>query len=189
MKKSRGQMDLERQNLVDSRLVYRGRIVNLRLDTYQIGKKTKIAEIVGHPGAVVILPVDEKGCLLLIQQWRRAASEILIELPAGGLEEKELPESAAQRELQEETGFAAKTLTALGGFFSTPGFCNEYLHFFVAEDLYPSPLSPDEDEWIDLLPTPLPDAIGMIENNKIRDAKTISGIFIYQLWKARCEKL
>jgi len=176
------------ESLVESHLAYKGKIVSLRLNTYKIGKKTKIAEVVEHPGAVVIVPVDEKGRLLLIEQWRRAASEILIELPAGTLEKNEQPESAAGRELQEETGFKAKTLTPLGGFFSAPGFCNEYLHLFAAEDLYPSPLAPDDDESIDLLPTPLSEAVEMIKKKIIRDAKTIAGIYMYQLWKGRCAK-
>ena len=186
--KSDTQRDQEQKSLVDSRWVYRGRIVHLRLDTYQLGHKTKIAEIIHHPGAVVIVPIDEKGRVLLVQQWRRAAGEIVIELPAGTLEEGEAPELCARRELREETGFAAKSMTPLGGFFSAPGFCDEYLHLFAAENLHSSPLPPDEDEQIDLLPTPLPDAIRMIEENKIRDAKTIAGLFRYQLWKGRCAK-
>lgn len=179
------QRDKERENLVDSRWVYRGRIINLRLDTYQLDHKTKIAEIIQHPGAVAIVPIDPKGRLLLVQQWRRAAGEIMIEIPAGTLEEKEQPDACAFRELQEETGFAAKTLIPLGGFFSAPGFCSEYLHLFLAKDLYPSPLPPDDDEMIDLLPVTLPEAIRLIEENKIRDVKTIAGILRYQLWSIK----
>lgn len=182
------QRDREKCSLADSRWAYQGRIIRLRLDTYQFDAKIKIAEIIHHPGAVVIIPIDEKERLLLVRQWRRAAEEILLELPAGTLEEKEQPEACAKRELQEETGFAAKTLIPLGGFFSAPGFCSEYLHLFAAEHLTSSPLPPDDDEGIDLFPTPLPDAIRMIEENKIRDVKTIAGIFKYQLWKARCER-
>jgi len=186
--KAEKQKDEEKRCLVDSRWAYRGRIVNLKLETYQIGHKAKIAEIIHHSGAAVIVPIDEKGRILLIRQWRRAAGEIMLELPAGRLEENELPDLCANRELQEETGFAAKTLTALGGFFSAPGFCNEYLHLFLAADLYPSPLLADDSEQIDLLPTPLSEAIRMVEENKIHDAKTIAGLFKYQLWKERCAK-
>jgi len=186
--KSEAQRDLERQHLVDSRWAYRGRIVNLKLETYQLGHKTKIAEIIHHPGAVVIMPIDEKGRVILVRQWRRAAGEIMLELPAGTLEENEPPEICAKRELREETGFAANTLTSLGGFFSAPGFCNEYLHLYAAEHLYSSPLPADDDEQIDLLPTPLPEALRMIDENQIRDAKTIAGLLKFQLWKARCEK-
>ena len=186
--KSDAQRDQELKSLVDSRWAYQGRVIQLKLNTYQLEGRTKIAEIIHHPGAVVIVPVDEKGRVHLVQQWRRAAQEILIELPAGTLEKGELPEDCAKRELQEEAGFAAKKITSLGGFFNAPGFCNEYLHLFAAEDLYPSPLPPDDDEQIDLLPTPLSVAMRMIEENKIRDAKTIAGLFRYQLWKAQCER-
>ena len=182
------QRESEKKRLKGSHWAYRGKVIHLRIDTYQFDHKTKIAEIVEHPGAVVIVPIDEKERVLLIQQSRKGADEILIELPAGTLEENEPPELCAKRELQEETGFAPKTMIDLGGFYSAPGFCNEYLHLFAAQDLHSSPLSPDEDEHIDLIPTPLPEAIRMIEENKIRDAKTIAGLFKYQLWKTRCAK-
>jgi ADP-ribose diphosphatase len=187
--RSESQRDRERKSLVDSRWAYRGRIVNLRLDTYQSGEVAKIAEIIHHPGAVVVVPIDENGRILLVRQWRRAAGEIMLELPAGTLEANEPPIACAKRELQEETGFAAKTMTPLGGFFSAPGFCDEYLHLFAAEDLHFSPLPHDDDEGIDLIATPLARVIQMIQENEIRDAKTIAGIFKYQLWMAKCEKL
>ena len=185
---SQKQKEIEQKNLVDRRWIYQGRLVQLQLETYQLENKTKVAEIIHHAGAVVILPIDEKGRILFVKQWRRAAKEILMELPAGTLEANELPHVCAERELREETGFGAKTLTALGGFFSAPGFCTEYLHFFVAENLHSSPLPLDDDEGIDLIPTSLEHAIQMIENNQIRDAKTIAGLFRYQLWRERCAK-
>ena len=177
------QRDKEKESLADSRWAYRGRIISLRLDTYRFGPKAKVAEIVQHLGAVVVVPVDAQKRLLLVQQWRRAAQEILTELPAGTLEENEDPALCAQRELQEETGFRSNQLTPLGGFFSAPGFCDEYLHLFAAEELHPDPLPPDEDEGIDLLRVSLSEAIGMIERNEIRDAKTIAGILRYRLWR------
>jgi ADP-ribose pyrophosphatase len=188
MKKSEGQKERERKSLIDSRWAYKGRIVDLKIETYQFDDKPMIAEIVHHRGAVVIVPIDEKGRILLIQQWRRGASEVLLELPAGTLEEKEGAEACARRELQEETGFSAKQWKSLGGFYSAPGFCTEYLHLFVAEALDPSPLPPDEDEAIDLAPTPLLEAIQMIEKNQIRDAKTVAGLFKYYLWRQACAK-
>lgn len=179
--RSVAQQEAEKNSLIDSRWAYRGRIVNLRLDTYQLGPKTKIAEIIHHPGAVVILPIAPDGKLLLVQQWRRAAGEILIELPAGTLEENEDPKLCALRELQEETGYLSEKLTPLGGFFAAPGYADEYLHLFLAEQLRPSPLPPDDDEAIDLLPLSLKDALHLIETGRIRDAKTIAGILRYNL--------
>lgn len=181
--KSQIQQELESQSLIKSDWAYEGSIISLRLDTYKIHEKIKVAEIIHHANAVVIVPVDQHNRLILVQQWRRAAKEIMIELPAGILDDKEEPELGALRELREETGFSAKKMTPLGGFYSAPGFCDEYLHLFAAEQLELDPLPADEDEQIDLLHLSIPEAIHLIEKNKIKDAKTIAGIFHYQLWK------
>ncbi len=173
------------EKVLESHWVYKGKILKLRLDTYKMEDKTKVFELVDHPGAVVIVPIDPKGRLLLIKQWRRAVGEIILELPAGKLEQDEAPLFCAQRELQEEVGYKAGRLTKLSSFYSAPGFCNERLHLFVAKDLLPSTLAPDDDEGIDVLPTYLPDAIKMIEEGKIEDAKTIAGILHYQLWEKK----
>ena len=177
--KSIEQREKERESLVKTEWIYKGKIVNLKLETYKFEDRTKIAEIIHHRGAVVILPIDLRGRLLLIQQWRRAAKDILIELPAGTLEENEDPLVCADRELQEETGFKAGKMQSLGGFFTAPGFCDEYLHLYIATDLTPSYLPPDDDELIDLLPVTIKEAKHLIEENKIRDAKTIAGILKY----------
>ncbi len=170
------------EKILESHLAYQGKIIKLRLDTYQMKETTRVFELVDHPGAVVIVPIDPKGRLLLIRQWRRAVGKIILELPAGTLEPDEAPLFSAQRELQEETGYKAGRLTKLSSFYSAPGFCNEQLHLFVAEDLLPSRLAADDDEGIDVVPTYLPDAIQMIEDGTLADAKSIAGILHYQLW-------
>lgn len=177
------QKDKERASLIETKWVYKGCIIDLKLETYQFGDRMKVAEIIHHSGAIVVVPIDPEGRILLVQQWRRAVGEITIELPAGTIEPNEDPLDCAKRELQEETGFAAKKIAPLGGFFSAPGFCDEYLHLFLAEQLHPSPLEPDEDEMIDLLPVTVKEAKHMIEHNQIRDAKTIAGILRYLLCK------
>jgi ADP-ribose pyrophosphatase len=174
-----------RERLLDSHWAYQGKIIKLRLDTYQIDAKTKVFELVSHPGAVVIIPVDPKGNLLLVSQWRRACQKTLLELPAGTLEEGEDPLFCAQRELQEETGHRGQKWTSLKGFYSAPGFCDEYLHLFVAEDLLPSQLAPDEDEGIDVVPIRLDQAVHAIEEGKIVDAKSIASILRYQIWSQK----
>ena len=98
-------------------------------------------EVVTHPGAAAILPIDEEGNLVLIKQWRHAVREILIEVPAGVLEKGEEPIICAQRELQEETGYKAHKLSPLGGFFTASGFCNEYIFLFLAKDFRKLPSS------------------------------------------------
>lgn len=177
--RSQEQRDKERESLIDSKWIYQGKIVHLKLETYKFGNRTKVAEIIHHSGAVVIVPIAPDGKIILVQQWRRAVGEITIELPAGTLEANEDPLECAKRELQEETGFGARKVTPLGGFYSAPGFCDEYLHLFLAQDLHSSPLEPDDDEAIDLLPLTVKEAKQMIEQNKIRDAKTVAGILRY----------
>lgn len=177
--KSIKQRDREKNSKVKSEWIYNGKIVNLKLETYKIENKTKLAEVIHHPGAVVVLPIDAEGKLLLIQQWRRAAREILIELPAGTLEKNEEPLVCAKRELQEEIGFKAGNLQALGGFFTAPGYCNEYLYFYIATELTPSSLPPDDDEFIDLFPVTVNEAKQLIKENRIKDAKTVAGVLKY----------
>lgn len=176
------QEEFEADSFTGSQVVFEGRVINLRLNSYLFDEKPKIFEIVEHPGAAVIVPIDESGKIILVRQWRRAAEEILIELPAGMLEKEEEPIVCAQRELQEETGFGAHKFTSLGGFYSAPGFCNEFLHLFLAEDLYSAPLPPDENESIDLLLLSLEEILELIRQNQILDAKTVAGILRYQLF-------
>jgi ADP-ribose pyrophosphatase len=182
--KAQLQKEREAQTLTTSKTVYEGKTIQLRVDTYDLNKKKKVFEIVCHPAAVVIVPVDQHNHLILVQQWRRAVKEITIELPAGTLESGEEPSACALRELREETGLSSEKMTPLGGFYSAPGFCDEYLHLFVAEHLKPDPLPADEDEGIDLLHLSIAEAIHLIEQGKIHDAKTIAGILRYQLWIA-----
>jgi ADP-ribose pyrophosphatase len=177
--RAKAQKEKELNSLVETKTVYQGNIVDLKVETHRFGHKTRVFEIVHHKEAAVIIPIDPEGRLLLIEQWRRAVGEIVIELPAGVIELGEDPIEGAKRELREETGFAARKVTPLGGFYTAPGFCDEYLHLFLAEDLHHLPLDPDEDEGIDLLPVTLKEAKHMIERNQIRDVKTIAGILRY----------
>lgn len=136
-------------------------------------------ECVEHPGAVVILPLIADDEILLIKQYRRAIKKILIELPAGCLETGDTPKKRALIELQEETGYTAQELIPFGGIYSAPGFCDEYLHFFIAKELSPSPLSPDDDEAIDLLPMHLHQTLKFIDDGTISDGKTIAAVLKY----------
>lgn len=132
-----------------------------------------------HPGASVMIPVDHEGNIHFIQQWRRSSGKILIELPAGTLDPGELPEVCAQRELQEEIGYFSKKLTYLGGFFTAPGFCNEYLHLFLAEDLVFSPLDGEDTKYIDTHTLSLKKTLEAVDDGSIEDAKTLCGVLKY----------
>lgn len=167
------------EKTLSSECIYKGKILNLRCDRVEIpgtDGKTSTREIVEHKGAVAIVAIDGKGRVILEKQFRKAAEEILIEIPAGKLEEEENPEKCAERELEEETGFMPGSLRHLATIYSSPGFTNEKIHVYMATDLKKGSIHPDEDERIDLMYVSLDEAIDMINNGNIRDAKTVVGI-------------
>lgn len=168
---------MERERTVESQLVYQGRLVDLRLDTVELpsGSRAK-REIVEHRGAVAIVALDAEGEVLLVRQYRKAAEGTLLEVPAGTLDAGEEPADCAQRELQEETGYRAGRMERIGGFYTSPGFCTEFIHLFLATDLEASPLPTDADEAIELLCLPITDAPKLIVSGEICDAKTIAGL-------------
>jgi ADP-ribose pyrophosphatase len=174
------QKDKELLSRKELRKIYEGRVIQVCQETFFFeGESPFKADIVLHPGAAVILPILDDGSLLLIKQWRRAVSEILIEAPAGVLEAGEPKIACAMRELQEETGYSAQKMIPLGRVLSAPGFCNEVLYLFLAEGLVENPLPKDEHEAIDLMAISLQDALAMIDSGEICDAKTIVLIFRY----------
>ena len=162
--------------------IYQGRIIKLRVDTLELsaGRSVK-REVVEPPGAVVIAALDPQGRVVMVRQHRHAAGESLLELPAGTLEPNEEPLHTAIREMQEETGFYPGTITAAGGFFTAPGFCNEYIHLFIARDLRPQRLGGDDDEDIEGVPVALADIPGLVLSGQIKDAKSVSGLYVLHL--------
>lgn len=188
--KSAEQERIEKSSCLERREIYRGRTLALRSDTLKKEDgSSKTWDIVVHPGAVVLVPVTEKQEIILVKQWRRAIEKRILELPAGTLESGESPEVCAQRELQEETGFRSSQIIPLGGFYSSPGFCTEYLHLFLAFGLQADPLPADDDEGIDLFFVSLLKAEKMIETGEICDVKTIAGIQRYAKWCAKSQTL
>lgn len=172
-----GEVRPERE--VGRREVYAGRVVQLHVDTVELpnGKRT-LREVVEHSDAVVIVPVDHAGNVLLVRQYRYPVGRDLLEAPAGGVEPGELPEQAAQRELQEEVGHVSGRLEYLGAFWSAPGFCTELMHAYLARDMSPSRLFPDEDEEIVVERHSLDSVRQMIRDGRITDAKTIAAFWM-----------
>ncbi|MCI0382312.1 MAG: NUDIX hydrolase [Chlamydiae bacterium] len=183
-KHSLKQQKLEESALLEKKQVWKGVIFSLREDRlkWPSGNSHKW-DVIEHPGAVAIIPVDQKEQLILIQQWRWAVKEILYEIPAGTLEEGETPIECAQRELQEEIGHKSEMLISLGGFYTAPGYCTEFIHLFLAKNLIKSSLDGDDHEGIDLVEINLSKALELIDQHKIKDVKTISGILQYERWK------
>ncbi|MDO8530943.1 MAG: NUDIX hydrolase [Dehalococcoidia bacterium] len=163
-----------------SRLIYKGRILNLREDLIELsGGRTAKREIVEHQPAVVMVALDGGDNVILVRQYRKAVEAELMEAPAGGLNDGESPEQGAQRELEEETGFRAGRLQSMGGFYSAPGFCTEYLHAFLCTDLRRVGARPEEDEEITVVPTPVARIPELIRTGQIRDAKSVAGLLMY----------
>ncbi len=163
--------------LIASETVYRGRVFAVEVDTLftDDGVETR-REVIRHPGAVCMVPVDSDGNILMVTQYRHAAGRRLLELPAGTLEIGEEPLTTAGRELQEEVGMRASSITPMGGFFVAPGYTSEYIHLYICEGLEPSRLPGDEDEDIEV-ECHAPDAVlAMIEDGTICDAKSVIGV-------------
>ncbi len=174
------------ERVIDSRRVYDGRVVSLRLDQIELTDgHTSLREIVEHAQAVAIVPITQSGEVLMVRQYRLAVGREMLELPAGVMEPGESGEAAAQRELQEETGYRAARLNRLGGFWVAPGYCTEYIHIYLAEDLYESRLEADEDERIEVAPLSLAAALSGIAAGEIEDAKSVCGLLLYDRHRGR----
>ena len=163
---------------MESRRVYEGRVVNLRVDRVKLlsGRST-VREVVEHAPVVAIVALDGRGNVLLVRQFRLPVKQSLLEIPAGGVDSGESAEEAAQRELQEETGQRAGRLERLASFFASPGYCDEYMHLYLATELEPSALAADADESIEVVRLPLDEALRLLERGEIPDAKTIVGLW------------
>jgi ADP-ribose pyrophosphatase len=168
--------------ILSSEKRYSGRVFNLVVDAIEYPSGNRgIREIADHPGGAVAVPVFENGDLLLIHHFRYPVQQRLFELPAGKLDPGEDPRQCVTRELEEETGYLAGSIEKLTSIYTTPGFCNERLHLFLASDLKQSPAGRKLEEGevgMTLHRTPFPDAIRMIQTGEIVDAKTICGILI-----------
>ena len=169
-----------KEKIISSKHVFSGRAVSLRVDTVELpsGRHTT-REIVEHPACIVAVPIDEQGNVLLVRQFRHPVNKRLLELPAGGIEENETPEDAVRRELQEEIGYLPRKIEALGGFYSAPGFCTEYLYLFVATELTPSRLVASDTDEIEVIRMPLAGIPDLIASSEICDSKSVAGLLRY----------
>jgi ADP-ribose pyrophosphatase len=177
------------ERTVEQRRVYEGKVVNLRVDTVKMPDgRAATREVVEHVPAVAMVPVDAAGRILLVRQWRNPANAVLLEVPAGSTDHGEEPELAVQRELQEEVGYLAGRLTRLGGFWVAPGYCTEYIHVYLAENLVESRLDADDDENIEVVPLTLDEALAAIDSGQIEDAKSQVGLLMYARLRAAASR-
>lgn len=162
-------------NVLNSKTLYDGKWT-FRVDHVQFdnGHEMKLA-ILDHPGSVVLVPVRGDD-VLMIRQFRPVLQQTILELPAGTLELNEDPMEGAQRELREETGYRAGTLTLLSQMAPSPGVTNEIMNIILATDLTEDPLPMDEDEIIELAPMPLSELVDLALQGELLDAKSVIGV-------------
>lgn len=163
--------------ILSSEYVYKGRVIRLRVDQVELpdGHRT-IREVMEHPGAAVIVPVDGEGTVHLVRQYRDAIGQQLLEVPAGKLDPGEDPADCARRELREELGLTAGKLIRLTAFYSSPGFCDEILHIFLAEELTHGEEDSDHEEFIEPEQRPLDPLPELLQ--ELRDGKSIIGVML-----------
>jgi len=171
---------LKKERTLSSKRIYRGYVINVRVDNVEMSTgKQSVREVVEHADCICIVPVDDQGNILMVKQYRYAIDKDLLEIPAGGVEPGEKPEEAVRREMSEETGFTPAVIRKIGGFYSSPGFCNEYLHLFVGTNLKPNRLIAEDTDAIELVKIKPEEIDNLISSGKICDAKSIAGIYAY----------
>jgi ADP-ribose pyrophosphatase len=158
--------------VIASRRVYEGRVVNLRVDTLRTPRGEHSYEVVEHSGAVAVIVSPTPDRFVLVRQYRAALAMHTWEVCAGGIDPGEEPEAAARRELREETGYRARTMRKLWTAYSAPGFCTELLHFFVTDDVERGATDFDAGEDIETRTFDLDELQSMLRNDQLPDAKT-----------------
>jgi ADP-ribose pyrophosphatase len=159
--------------------IYQGRVFSLVKTRFRLENGAELTyDLVKHHGAVVVVPVDPQGNILFVRQFRIGAEQALLELPAGLVEEDELPEVSAAREIQEETGMAASVLENIGQFFMVPGYSTEKMQVFLATGLFESSLPTDEDEFIERVSIPAVEVYRMAHDGQFLDGKTLAALFL-----------
>ena len=164
--------------------VFQGKVFDVKIDEIEYngtGMKA-MRQVAVHPGGAVVVPVLSNGKIVLISQYRYPHKKTILELPAGKLEIGEDPQVCATRELTEETGYSSNKVSKLGKIFTTPGFCDEILHIYLAEDLTPGEHAREEgEEDMEIFELSIDEIDDKIRTGEIVDAKTICGVYYYKL--------
>ncbi|QFF98653.1 NUDIX hydrolase [Psychrobacillus glaciei] len=163
------------EKTITSDFKYKGRVITLQVDEVLLANgKTSNREIVKHPGAVAIMAITEDKKIILVEQYRKALERSIIEIPAGKIEPGEPPEATARRELEEETGYTSSNLQYVQSFATSPGFADEIIHLYFAENIekMTKKADLDEDEFVELMHVSIQEMESLVENKQIFDAKT-----------------
>ncbi|MDX8359728.1 MULTISPECIES: NUDIX hydrolase [Bacillaceae] len=164
-----------KEKTIKKNKLFTGKIIDLYVEDVELPNgKTSKREIVKHPGAVAVIAVTSENKIVMVQQYRKPLERVLVEIPAGKLEQGEEPIETAKRELEEETGYTAHKLTHLTSFYTSPGFADELVHLYVAEGLIKLEIKAqlDEDEFVDVIELTLDEALAYMSEKRIYDAKT-----------------
>ncbi|SEP70858.1 ADP-ribose pyrophosphatase [Piscibacillus halophilus] len=168
------------EKTITSESIYKGKIIDVRVDDVELpnGQSSK-RELIDHPGAVAIIAITDENKIVMVEQYRKALEKSIIEIPAGKLEPGEKPEITAKRELEEETGYQADTLDYVVSYYTSPGFANEIIYVYEARGLMKveDALEGDDDEFVELMEVTLDEALQLIKEQRIHDAKTIHAIY------------
>ncbi|MEI7024637.1 NUDIX hydrolase [Paenibacillus sp. y28] len=168
---------------ISSEPIFKGKIISLQVDQVQLPSgETASREIVKHPGAVAVLALVEDK-MLVVEQYRKPLERSQIEIPAGKLDQGEALETAARRELEEETGYHGGEWKHISSFYTSPGFADEIVHLYLAENLTQGQARPDEDEFLTCELITLEQAQQLIREQRISDAKTIMAVYAWQLYR------
>ena len=171
-------------SVTKSENIFRGKVFDVQVDEIEYngsGNKAR-REVAVHPGGAVVVVVKNDGKIVMVTQYRYPSKEVLLELPAGKLDKGEDPQVCATRELTEETGYTSNKISKLGKIHTSPGFCSEVLHIFLAENLVPGDHAREEgEEGMEMFEFTLDEIEEKIRTGEIADAKTICGISMYRL--------
>ena len=179
-------MPIELEVGLSKETVYDGKLFKVYKEMVRLPDgRERPREIVAHPGAVALVVVDDQDRLVLVRQYRRAVDRVLLEIPAGTREAGEDSETCARREVREETGYEVAKVEMLGGFYSAPGFCTEFLDCYLMTGLTDNPSDGDEDEDIETVRMTADEAIRAIQSGDICDAKSICGILMWESVKRK----
>ncbi|GEL08478.1 NUDIX hydrolase [Salisediminibacterium halotolerans] len=179
-------MKSNREETKSREIIFNGSLIDVEVqEVYLPDGNTSRRELVYHPGAVAVIAFTEEGKLILVKQYRKALQKAIAEIPAGKLENKESPEKCAIRELEEETGLRAASMTKLLSFYTSPGFADEIVHLFLADSLTAGDSGTDDDEFVERVDVTFEEAKRMIENGEIHDAKTAYAVQYWELLQTR----
>ncbi|WP_202076803.1 NUDIX domain-containing protein [Caldalkalibacillus salinus] len=177
------------ERTIGSQSIYEGKIIRVQVDDVQLPNgHTSKRELVKHPGAVAIVPFTADEKMVLIRQFRKPLEKEIYEIPAGKLESGEDPVICAQRELAEETGYQTEHMSYITSFYTSPGFADEILYLYEATALISGEAQPDQDEFVERVEVTLEQALQLMKEEKIHDAKTCYALLHWQLNNANHNK-